>query len=149
MSTNLAIAILAIGIVLLLGSEALLLISLPTAMLAASAGVWLFYVQHQFENTYWEQKGVWSHAESSLHGSSYYVLPGILRWFTANIGMHHVHHLNSRIPFYRLPQVLRHHPELAEAGKLTLVQSFRCVRLTLWDERRKRLVSFSDMRQDT
>ena len=148
MATNLAIALIAVGVVLLLGSEAFLLIQLPTAMLAASAGVWLFYVQHQFENTYWEQNDVWSHAESSLHGSSHYVLPGVLRWFTANIGVHHVHHLNSRIPFYRLPQVLRHHPELAEAGRLTLAQSFRCVRLTLWDERRKRLISFREMRQD-
>jgi omega-6 fatty acid desaturase (delta-12 desaturase) len=148
MATNLAIAMIAAGVVLFLGSEAFLLIPLPTAMLAASAGVWLFYVQHQFENTYWEQDGDWSHAESSLRGSSYYVLPGVLRWLTANIGMHHVHHLNSRIPFYRLPQVLRHHPELAEAGRLTLVESFRCVRLTLWDERRKRLISFREMRQN-
>ncbi len=89
-------------------------------MLAASAGVWLFYVQHQFEHTYWEQDKAWSHAESSLHGSSYYVLPGVLRWLTANIGMHHVHHLNSRIPFYRLPRSCSTTPELAEAGKLTL-----------------------------
>ena len=148
MATNLAMALIVVGVVLLLGGEAFLLIQLPTAMLAASAGVWLFYVQHQFENTYWEQDEVWSHAKSSLHGSSNYVLPGVLRWFTANIGMHHVHHLNSRIPFYRLPQVLRHHPELAEASKLTLVQSFRCVRLTLWDEHRKRLVSFREMRKD-
>ena len=148
MATNLAIAMIAAGVVLFLGSEAFLLIPLPTAMLAASAGVWLFYVQHQFENTYWEEDGAWSHAESSLRGSSYYVLPGVLRWLTANIGMHHVHHLNSRIPFYRLPQVLRHHPELAEAGRLTLVESFRCVRLTLWDERRKRLISFREMRQN-
>jgi omega-6 fatty acid desaturase (delta-12 desaturase) len=147
MATNLAIALIAVGVVWLLGGEAFLLIQLPTAMLAASAGVWLFYVQHQFENTYWEQDNAWSHAESSLHGSSYYVLPGVLRWLTANIGMHHVHHLNSRIPFYRLPQVLQHHPELAEAGKLTLAESFRCVRLTLWDERRKRLISFREMRQ--
>ena len=84
----------------------------------------------------------------SLHGSSHYVLPGFLRWMTANIGMHHVHHLNSRIPFYRLPEVLRDCPELDEAGRLTLWQSFKCVRLTLWDEHRKRLVSFRDMRRD-
>jgi omega-6 fatty acid desaturase (delta-12 desaturase) len=144
MATNLAIAAIAAGVVLLLGSEALLLILLPTAMLAASAGVWLFYVQHQFENTYWEGDDAWSHAESSLRGSSYYVLPGILRWLTANIGMHHVHHLNSRIPFYRLPEVLEDHPVLDGAGRLTLWESFGCVRLTLWDERRKRLVAFDE-----
>jgi len=148
MATNLAIAVIAIGVVWLLGVEAFLLIQLPTAMLAASFGVWLFYVQHQFERTYWEEEDHWSHAESSLHGSSHYVLPGFLRWLTANIGMHHVHHLNSRIPFYRLPEVLRDCPELDAAGRLTLWQSFKCVRLTLWCERRKRLVSFSDMRRD-
>ena len=144
MATNLAILMIAAGVFLLLGLQAVLLILLPTAMLAASAGVWLFYVQHQFENTYWEGDDAWSHAESSLRGSSYYVLPGVLRWLTANIGMHHVHHLNSRIPFYRLPEVLEHHPVLHDAGRLTLRESFGCVRLTLWDERRKRLVSFSE-----
>ena len=144
MATNLAIAAISAGVVILFGIEAFLLIVLPTAMLAASAGVWLFYVQHQFEHTYWEQDGAWSHAESSLQGSSYYVLPGVLRWLTANIGMHHVHHLNSRIPFYRLPEVLEDHPALANASRLTLVQSLRCVRLTLWDERRKRLISFRE-----
>ena len=144
MATNLAILIIAAAAVLLLGPQSVLLILLPTAMLAASAGVWLFYVQHQFENTYWESDDSWSHAESSLQGSSHYVLPGVLRWLTANIGMHHVHHLNSRIPFYRLPEVLAHHPALADAGRLTIRQSLGCVRLTLWDERRKRLVSFSE-----
>lgn len=147
MATNLAILVIAAGVFFLLGMQAVLLILLPTAMLAASAGVWLFYVQHQFENTYWEGDDAWTHAESSLRGSSYYVLPGMLRWLTANIGMHHVHHLNSRIPFYRLPEVLAHHPALDGAGRLTLRQSFGCVRLTLWDERRKRLVSFREAAQ--
>ena len=84
--------------------------------------------------------------EAALHGSSYYVLPGILRWFTANIGMHHVHHLCSRIPYYRLPRVLREHPELRDIGRLTLWQSIKCVRLVLWDESRKKLISFREMR---
>src|SRR6266700_2688446 len=79
------------------------------------------------------------------HGSSHYDLPGILRWFTANIGVHHVHHLCSRIPYYRLPRVLRDHPELGATGQLTLLQSLRCVRLVLWDEDRRRLISFRDM----
>jgi omega-6 fatty acid desaturase (delta-12 desaturase) len=145
MATNLGIAALAVLLVCTLGLGPLLLIPLPTALVAASAGVWLFYVQHQFEDTYWAPGGKWEHAEASLHGSSHYDLPVVLRWLTANIGVHHVHHLNSRIPFYRLPEVLRHHPELADVGRLTLRQSLGCVRLSLWDEHRQRLVSFREM----
>ena len=120
---------------------------MPTAFLAAAAGVWLFYVQHQFEDTYWAGDADWRHPEASLAGSSHYVLPGVLRWFSANIGVHHVHHLNSRIPFYRLPEVLRNHPELASVGRLTLAQSFGCIRLALWDEGRRRLVSFREAKR--
>ena len=83
-------------------------------LLAASIGVWLFYVQHQFEDTSWDNNAQWSIQDAALHGSSFYDLPAVLRWFTANIGMHHVHHLSSRIPYYRLPRVLRDHPELAQ-----------------------------------
>ncbi|MGI9380092.1 MAG: fatty acid desaturase, partial [Methyloligellaceae bacterium] len=82
-----------------------------------------------------------------LQGSSHYALPGVLRWFTANIGVHHVHHLSSRIPFYRLPQVLRDYPELEDAGKLTLLESLKCVRLVLWDESCRRLISFNELRR--
>jgi omega-6 fatty acid desaturase (delta-12 desaturase) len=105
------------------------------------AGVWLFYVQHQFENTFWDRDVDWIFRKAALHGSSHYDLPGVLRWFTANIGAHHIHHLGSRIPYYRLPEVLRDHPQLAAVGRITLLQSLRCVRLVLWDERRRRLVS--------
>ena len=87
----------------------------------------------------------WVQHEAALAGSSYYDLPGVLRWFTANIGIHHVHHLNSRIPYYRLPQVLRDHPELKKVGRLTLLESLRAVRLTLWCESRQKLVSFADL----
>lgn len=79
---------------------------------------------------------------SALHGSSHYELPFVLRWFTGNIGIHHVHHLSSKIPFYRLPQILHDHPELRATGRVTLLQSLSCIRLALWDERDKRLVSF-------
>ena len=113
-------------------------------LLAASVGVWLFYVQHQFENTVWAHDDAWNMQEAALHGSSHYALPGILRWFTANIGVHHIHHLCSRIPCYRLPLVLRDHPSLEGIGRLTLLQSFSCVRLVLWDEGQQRLVSFRD-----
>jgi omega-6 fatty acid desaturase (delta-12 desaturase) len=145
MATNAAIAAL-IGIVIwFIGIGAFLMVHLPTMLLAASAGVWLFYVQHQFEDTFWDEERAWNVQAAALHGSSHYALPGILRWFTANIGVHHVHHLSSRIPYYRLPEVLREHPELAAVGRLTLVQSLRCVRLVLWDEGRRRLISFKEM----
>lgn len=124
-----------------------LLIHLPVVLLAAAAGVWLFYIQHQFEDTHWSEQGDWSFHEAALHGSSHYDLPLVLRWFTANIGMHHVHHLSSRIPYYRLPDVLRDHSELQDVGRLTLSQSFACVRLTLWDERSRKLISFRDARR--
>jgi acyl-lipid omega-6 desaturase (Delta-12 desaturase) len=147
MATNVAIAALAATMIWLVGIGAFLLVHLPITLLAASIGVWLFYVQHQFEDTFWAERPDWSLHEAALHGSSHYDLPGILRWFTANIGVHHVHHLCSRIPYYRLPQVLRDHPELKGIGRLTLVQSFGCVRLTLWDETRRRLISFTELRR--
>jgi acyl-lipid omega-6 desaturase (Delta-12 desaturase) len=128
------------------GLKTFLVIQMPIVALAASAGVWLFYIQHQFEDTLWADGGSWNIHEAALRGSSHYDLPGILRWFTANIGVHHVHHLCSRIPFYRLRQVLRSHPELTPMGRLTLSESFRCVRLVLWDEQRKKLVSFGELR---
>jgi omega-6 fatty acid desaturase (delta-12 desaturase) len=147
MLTNLAIALIVAGLVWVIGIKAFLLIHLPTMLLAASAGVWLFYVQHQFEHTTWDSDGEWTQHEAALYGSSHYDLPAPLRWLTANIGVHHVHHLCSRIPYYRLPRVLRDHPELRDIGRLTLLQSVRCVRLTLWDETQRRLVSFRAARK--
>lgn len=144
MATNLAIAVIVAVLAWFIGIKAFLLVHLPIMLLAATTGVWLFYVQHQFEFTAWEHDGDWSMPEAALHGSSHYDLPVVLRWFTANIGIHHVHHLCSRIPYYRLPQVLRDHPELREVGQVTLLQSFRCVRLVLWDEAQRRLVSFRE-----
>ncbi|HEX5508844.1 MAG TPA: fatty acid desaturase [Pseudolabrys sp.] len=146
MGTNLVAAAIAGGLVWLIGFGPFLLVHLPIMLLAATLGVWLFYVQHQFEHTVWMNNENWSLHEAALHGSSYYVLPGILRWFTANIGAHHVHHLCSRIPYYRLPRVLREHPELGAIGRLTLWESIKSVRLVLWDESRNRLISFREMR---
>ena len=142
MATNVEIAAVAGGLIWFVGVWPFLLVQLPIILLAGSVGVWLFYVQHQFEMTFWAHEGGWNFEEAALHGSSYYDLPGILRWFTANIGVHHVHHLCSRIPYYRLPRVLRDHPELRGVNRLTLLQSFQCVRLVLWDESRRRLISF-------
>ena len=143
LGTNAAIAGLAGIMIWQIGLWPFLAVHLPITLVAASAGVWLFYVQHQFEHTSWDEDDSWSFHEAALHGSSHYDLPPILRWFTANIGIHHVHHLSSRIPFYRLPEVLRAHPELAGVSRLTLRESLRTLRLTLWDSQARRLVSFS------
>ena len=145
MATNLAIALIIAILVWLVGIKAFLLVHLPIMLLAGTAGVWLFYVQHQFERTMWARDGEWRLHDAALRGSSHYDLPAFLRWFTANIGVHHVHHLCSRIPYYRLPEVLREHPELREIGRLTLLESLRCVRLALWDEEQNRLVSFREV----
>jgi omega-6 fatty acid desaturase (delta-12 desaturase) len=147
MATNVAIAAAAGLLIWVVGIWTFLLVHIPLVLISATIGVWLFYVQHQFEGTHWAGSDTWSFHEAAFHGSSHYDLPGVLRWFTANIGMHHVHHLASRIPYYRLPEVLRDHPKLRDVGRLTLWQSLGCVRLTLWDEQRGRLVSFKDVRR--
>ncbi len=145
MGTNIAIAVVIAAIVWFVGWWPFLLVHVPITLLAASIGVWLFYVQHQFEDTFWAEASNWTLPEAALYGSSHYDLPGVLRWFTANIGIHHVHHLCSRIPYYRLTSVLRAHPELATVGRLTLMQSLRCVPLVLWDEEQRRLISFREL----
>jgi omega-6 fatty acid desaturase (delta-12 desaturase) len=147
MSTNLAIAGVVLVLSVMVGLDSFLLVHIPIMLLASSIGIWLFYVQHQFEDTYWEHDGDWTFHEGALQGSTHYDLPAPLRWFTANIGIHHVHHLASRIPSYRLNEVLRDHPALRDMGRLTLLQSFRCFRLALWDEEERRLVSFREARR--
>lgn len=145
-ATNLCIATLAAGLIWLMGVVPFLLVQIPIVLMAATAGVWLFYVQHQFEDTHWSADKAWNHQNAALHGSSHYDLPAVLRWFTGNIGIHHVHHLSSRIPFYRLPHVLRDIPELRDVGRITFWQSLGCVKLVLWDESARRLVSFREAR---
>lgn len=147
MTTNAAI-LAALGLILYFGGWApILLIFLPTSLLAATTGVWLFYVQHQFETTHWSEEQDWDLHTAALKGSSYYVLPPVLQWLSANIGIHHVHHLYSRIPFYRLPQVLRDHAELAGMNRMSIRESLRTVQLQLWDEHSGRLLSFAEARQ--
>ena len=131
----------------LIGVGPFLFVHLPIMLLAASIGVWLFYVQHQFEDTVWAKDRGWNLHDVALRGSSYYDLPRVLHWFTANIGVHHIHHLCSRIPYYRLPRVLRDFPDLRNVSRLTLWQSLMCVRLALWDEAQQRLISFREMRR--
>ncbi|MEL7461756.1 MAG: fatty acid desaturase [Pseudomonadota bacterium] len=146
MSTNAAILVVLSLILYFGGVMALLLIFLPSTLLAATAGVWLFYVQHQFETTHWETEEDWHLHDAALHGSSHYVLPSVLQWVSANIGIHHVHHLYSRIPFYRLPEVLRDHAQLSQSNRMTIRESLANARLHLWDEQTKRLLSFSEAR---
>jgi len=107
----------------------------------------LFYVQHQFEQTHYARQENWDFTEAALQGSSNYQLPQPLRWMSANIGVHHVHHMSSRIPFYRLPKVLRDFPELQAVSKLTVFESIRGVGLSLWDEANKRLISFKEFQR--
>ncbi len=146
MGTNLAIAAIAATLIYYIGLGPFFAVHLPITMVAASIGVWMFYVQHQFENTLWDGEERWEMYEAALKGSSHYDLPAPLRWITANIGVHHVHHLASRIPFYRLQDVLRDFPELVEIRRLTLKQSFSCINLRLWDEDNRKLVSFAEAR---
>ena len=144
LGTDVAIAVLVSALIYAIGLRAFLWVHVPVMLLSATIGGWLFYVQHQFEDTYWQGSREWSVRSAALNGSSHYDLPPVLKWFTANIGVHHVHHLSSRIPFYRLPNVLRDHPDLGARGRLTLLQSFKCIRLTLWDEQQRRLISFRE-----
>jgi omega-6 fatty acid desaturase (delta-12 desaturase) len=147
MGTNAAICALVGLLMWAVGVQAFLLVQVPVLLLGATAGVWLFYVQHQFADTYWATGERWNVHEAALHGSSHYDLPPVLKWFTANIGVHHVHHLCSQIPYYRLPKVLGDHPELRDVSRLTLWQSLKCVRLVLWDEDSRRMISFKDLRR--
>ena len=129
------------------GLEVIYFIFLPTMLLAASIGMWMFYVQHQFEETTWDRQEDWNIQSAALHGSSHYVLPPVLNWITANIGAHHLHHLASRIPFYRLPEALQELGDISSARRLTFRESLRCAALALWDEDRRRLVSFAEARR--
>jgi omega-6 fatty acid desaturase (delta-12 desaturase) len=147
MGTNATFALFAGILIWLIGIEAFLLVQGPIMLLAASMGVWLFYIQHQFEDTVWTRDPDWTVHEAALHGSSHYDLPGPLRWFTANIGIHHVHHLCSRIPFYRLARVIHDHPHLKGIGRLTLGDSIACVSLVLWDEKQRQMISFRQLKQ--
>ena len=147
MATNVALGTLLGAAIWLAGVVPVLVTVLPTALVGASVGVWLFYVQHQFEETSWDRSSDWELHDAALEGSSYYVLPSVLRWFTANIGIHHVHHLYCRIPFYRLSEVIRDHHTLAGAQRLTLRQSLECARRHLWDESSRKLVSFAEARR--
>ena len=146
MATNAAVAGLLAGLIMWLGFAQALMVQVPIILLASMAGVWLFYVQHQFEHTYWRNDDDWDFQEAAILGSSYYDLPLPLRWITADIGIHHIHHLSCRIPNYRLRECLADNAELREVGRITLRSSLSCLRLALWDEEAGRLVRLSSLR---
>lgn len=121
-----------------------ILIWLPATLIGAAVGSWLFFVQHQFERTYWQPHQTWDFTRAALDGSSYYELPSILQWFTGNIGFHHIHHLNSRIPNYNLAACHYAEPEFRQSTTINLRESLRCASLTLWDKDAQRLVGFAE-----
>ncbi len=140
--TNGVLAVAIAGLCVLVGWEALIAIELPPVLIAGSVGIWLFYVQHQFEDAYWQRSAQWSYDDAALRGSSYLHLPRALQFFTGNIGFHHVHHLCTKIPHYNLQAAHDAHPALQAVPTLTLLDAMRCVKLKLWDEELGRLVSF-------
>ena len=130
----------------LIGWRSFLLVWAPAAMLAGSIGIWLFYVQHQFEDAYWQSAAEWSYSDAALRGSSYLKLPRVMQYFTGNIGLHHIHHLNSRIPNYNLQRAHDENPIFLQVPTLSVRDGLRSVRLKLWDEERGKLVTFAQAR---
>lgn len=144
--TNLALLGMAVGLSAIFGIKAYLLIQLTMIGIAASLGVWLFYVQHQFEGVYWERSDDWDYATAALKGSSFYKLPKLLQWFSGNIGFHHIHHLSARIPNYNLERCHKAEPLFQTVKPITLFGSFKSFTFRLWDEQRHRLVGFGHLR---
>jgi omega-6 fatty acid desaturase (delta-12 desaturase) len=144
--TNLAIGLMAVGLIRIFGIKAYLIIQFTVLMVAGSAGVWLFYVQHQFEGVYWERGEDWDYATAALKGSSFYKLPKVLQWFSGNIGFHHIHHLSPRIPNYHLEKCHQAEPLFQTVKPVTLFGSFKSFTFRLWDEQRKMLVGYGHLR---
>jgi acyl-lipid omega-6 desaturase (Delta-12 desaturase) len=143
LGTDLALLVIIGGLCWLIGWQSFLIVWAPSAILAGSIGIWLFYVQHQFEDAYWQSAADWSYSEAALRGSSYLKLPRIMQFFTGNIGLHHVHHLNARIPNYNLQRAHDENPVFHQVPTLTLGDALRTVRLKLWDEELGKLVTFA------
>ncbi len=147
MATNLGIAGALVGLGFSFGLVDVLMVQLPIVLLSSAAGVWLFYIQHQFDLTHWRKADSWDFHEASVMASSYYDLPQPLRWFSGNIGIHQIHHLSCRIPNYRLKDRLADIPALQNLNRIGLRENFSCLRLALWDENTQRLISFKSRRQ--
>jgi len=144
--TNIAIAVMWAIIILIVGWKAFLLVHIPVMWLTASFGMWLFFVQHQFEDTYWEHREDWDYTYAALRGSSYYKLPKVLQWFTGNIGFHHIHHLSPRIPNYSLEKCHNENPIFQNILTMTLRTSLETTFLSLWDKNQRKLISFRQLR---
>ena len=143
--TNLALLAIAVLMSLTIGLKAFLLIQLPILIIAGSAGVWLFYVQHQFEGVYWERHEKWDFVTSALQGSSFYKLPKVIQWFSGNIGFHHIHHLSSRIPNYFLEKCHNENVVPQKVKPVTLRSSLKSLRFRLWDEEQGKLIGFHEL----
>jgi omega-6 fatty acid desaturase (delta-12 desaturase) len=144
---NLAILGVAAGLSWAFGLKAYLVLQLTVMMIAGTAGLWMFYVQHQFEDVYWERGDEWDFAAAALEGSSFYKLPKILQWFSGNIGFHHIHHLSPRIPNYNLERCHESEPLFREVQPITLLSSLKSLNYRLWDEQDRKLVGYRRMRQ--
>src|SRR6202042_1633674 len=147
-ATNAALIVLVGALCWLIGWRAFLEIQIPILMISGAAGIWLFYVQHQFEDVYWESAEDWSYADAALRGSSYLKLPKVLQFFTGNIGLHHVHHLSARIPNYNLQRAHDENSMFHNVPTLSLADGIRTVRLKLYDEQRRQLVTFGQARKN-
>jgi omega-6 fatty acid desaturase (delta-12 desaturase) len=147
-ATNFGITGIVVSLGLGFGFLDLLLVQGPIIVLSATAGVWLFYVQHQFEETYWRKSVNWQFHDAALLSSSYYALPQPLRWLSADIGIHHIHHLSSGVPNYRLKECLDSMPVLKGVNRLGLIDTFQCLRLAIWDEASQRMVPFRAIRKN-
>jgi omega-6 fatty acid desaturase (delta-12 desaturase) len=140
--TNIMILIMAASISLIIGLKAYLLIQIPILLISHSIGLWLFYVQHQYEEASWEREGNWDYRTAAIKGSSFLKLPVVFQWFTGNIGFHHVHHLSSRIPNYNLARCHKENDIFREVKVIDIWASFKTLRLSLWDEASRRMISF-------
>jgi acyl-lipid omega-6 desaturase (Delta-12 desaturase) len=147
MVLNLALAAFYAPFIYAFGLATVLWVVIPIVHIASAVGGWLFFIQHQFEETHWEKAESWDFQVAALLGSSFYDLPKVLNWFTGNIGLHHIHHLNSMIPNYRLQDCLEASPELKAINRMTLLESLKCARLKLWDESNRRLIGFRELAQ--
>ncbi|OGX07070.1 MAG: fatty acid desaturase [Omnitrophica WOR_2 bacterium GWA2_47_8] len=145
--TNLGVLLMAAGLSELMGFRNYLLIQVPIIVVSACAGVWMFYVQHQFEGVYWERDKNWDYVSQALKGSSFYQLPKVLQWFSGSIGFHHIHHLSSRIPNYYLEKCYRENPLFQQIKPITILASFKSLTYRLWDEQNHRLVSFAYLKK--
>jgi acyl-lipid omega-6 desaturase (Delta-12 desaturase) len=146
LGTDVALLVIIGGLCWLIGWQSFLIVWAPSAIIAGAVGIWLFYVQHQFEDAYWQSAADWSYSDAALRGSSYLKLPGVMQFMTGSIGLHHVHHLNARIPNYNLQRAHDENPIFHQVPTLTLWDALRTVRLKLWDEERGKLVTLAQAR---